>query len=76
MKVFGNLQPTMENSTPLTDSVNELLKRGYRCQATGPDLAVLTKEKDGQVLNVITVTADGNVNTLPLSDFLETILNG
>lgn len=66
----------MENSTELTDTVNELLKHGYRCQALVSDLAVLTKNREGQVLNVITVTADGKVNTIPLSEFLETILHG
>lgn len=66
----------MEKPTALTDTVNELLKHGYRCQAVAPDLVVLTKNHQGQVLNVITVTGDGMINTIPLSDFLETILNG
>jgi hypothetical protein len=66
----------MEQPTELTKTVNKLLEHGYRCQASAPDLAVLTKERNGQVLNVITVTSDGKVNTLPLSVFLETILNG
>jgi hypothetical protein len=66
----------MEQPTELIKTVNELLKHGYRCQASAPDLAVLTKNHGGQVLNVITVTADGKINTIPLSEFLETILNG
>lgn len=76
MRDFGNLLLTMENSTPLTETVNELLKHGYRCQASAPDLAVLTHRTIGQVLTVTTVSGDGKIKVLPLSELLETLLNG
>lgn len=63
--------------SPLTNSVNHLLKQGYRCQLVTPDLAVLAKPNpNNHYLSIITVSGDGTVETKPLSEFLESILNG
>lgn len=62
----------MEASEELIKSVKDLLQHGYRCQVLYSDFAVLAKPNT----KVTTVSADGKVSTLPLSEFLETILNG
>jgi hypothetical protein len=67
----------MDNSTALIDTVNTLLKRGFRCQLSTPDFAVLAKpQPDSSVVKIVTVSADGTVDTLPLSEFLETLIHG
>ena len=65
----------MENSTALINTVNELLKHGYRVQLLTSDFAALVKPTE-HLIKLTTVSADGKVNTLPMSEFLETILNG
>lgn len=62
----------MEPSTELIDSINKLLQQGYRCQLMYSDFAVLAKPN----IKVTTVSGDGKISTLPLSEFLEIIIHG
>jgi hypothetical protein len=67
----------MEPSTELIDSVNALLKQGYRSQLLFADFAVLAKpQPDSSIVKIVTVSGDGKVNSMPLSEFLETIIHG
>ena len=67
----------MEPSTELIKSVNALLAQGYRSQLLFSDFAVLAKpQRDTTIVKIVTVSGDGKVDTLPLSEFLETIIHG
>jgi hypothetical protein len=67
----------MEASTELINSVNQLLKQGYRCQLMFADFAVLAKpQPDSSVVKIVTVSGDGSVESKPLSEFLETLIHG
>jgi hypothetical protein len=67
----------MDNYTPLTNSVNTLLKQGYRCQLNTGDFAVLARQRPiGETIHIVTVSADGTIENKPLSQFLEELING
>jgi hypothetical protein len=67
----------METSTELTEkqrTIQTLCEHGFRVMHSG-DTCILMKPKHASTLHVAQVTADGTVNTLTLSEFLDNILS-
>jgi len=56
-------------------SVQALLKQGFRLTFSNNLMTVLSKPASHSTMHIAQVTDDGHVNTVPLSEFIENILN-
>ena len=68
----------MASSTGETErnkSVQTLIKQGFRLSFSNDDVTVLSKPASHSTMHIAQVTSDGHVNTVPLSEFIENILN-
>jgi hypothetical protein len=69
----------MGNSTGKTErdkSVQVLLGHGFRITFSNENMTCLYKGASDSTLHIAQVRDDGSVNTEPLSEFLERVLDG
>ncbi len=69
----------MANSTGETErnkSVQALLRQGFHLTFSNDVMTVLSKPASHSTMYIAQVTDDGHVNTLPLSEFITSILDG